>query len=62
MEGMQPGRYFVTVLNEPRSKYEKAHPITLNMNGGPRLGMSAEEAKKLIKQLTKAVEMAERRR
>ena len=59
---MQPGRYYVTVLNEPRTKYEQAHPITLNVSDAQRLGMSVEEAKDVIKQLTKAVEMAEERR
>ena len=62
MEGMQPGRYFVTVLNEPRSKYEKAHPITLNVNGGPRLGMSVEEAEALIPELQTAIDIAKARR
>jgi hypothetical protein len=59
---MQPGRYYVVFLHEPRTSYGKAHPIVLNVGDTQRLGMSVEEAKDVIKQLTKAVEMAEERR
>jgi len=62
MEAMQPGRYYVSILNEPLTSYDKTHPIQLHVGSRQRLGMSVEEAKDVIKQLTKAVEMAEERR
>ena len=55
---MQPGRYYVTFVHEPRTSYGKEHPIILSVGSDQRLGMSVAEAEDVIKQLTKAVQMA----